>query len=244
MLIRKENGWVIGAIALLISIGTQIQLYRDRIVRVEAECRLATPYDALVDFGTQRILMSFRTRCAVRNTGTRATDLVEARNGLSWRGEVFNQRPLLAADYEQVREMSVNGDPFRKPISLQPGLAALIDITLTFPVDKDESPAPYKKLTACRGLKPLTSSAALQCLGINWTSYLRGEGRRNGVEVATSFADGMGATFFFSDNSYVFAELPFLEGWGWDCKSTNLSPLPRYAEERVCRFIGTSNGIK
>lgn len=228
----RENGWVIALFALLISIGTQYQLYRDRTVRVESECQLGSPYDALVDFGVQRNLISFRVRCSVRNTGARATDLIEVRNGLSLKGEVFNQKALVPADYERAIEVSVNGEPFRKPVSLQPGLAAIVDVTLAFPVDKDESPDLYAKLTACTTTKALNTSAALRCLGISWTSYMRGEGRKN-VETVTSFADGMGATFFFSDNSYSFAELPFLVGWAWDCKSKNLAPLPRYLDKWV-----------
>ena len=229
----KENGWIFGAVALLISIGTQYQLYLDRIVRVEAECRLSNPYDAPVEFGPQRSLIAFRARCAVRNTGAKATDLVEVRNGLSWQGGVFNQRPLSAADYERVLEILVNGEPFRKPVSLPPGLAAVVDVTLAFPVDKYESPVLYEKLAGCTKANSLSTREALKCLGINWTSYMRGEGRGS-VEVPTSFADGIGATFFFSNNSYTFAELPFLEGWGWDCKSKNLAPVPKYAENRAC----------
>lgn len=128
----KENGWVIALFALLISIGTQYQLYRDRTVRVESECRLGSPHDALVDFGAERNLIAFRVRCAVRNTGARATDLVEVRNGLSSNGQVLNQKPLVPADYELALEVSVNGEPFRKPVSLQPGLAAIVDVTLAF----------------------------------------------------------------------------------------------------------------
>ena len=241
----RSNPWLVTSVISVATIlTTRYQLGRDRLVSVRAECRSAdplTPPTVRFERERDRAMVGFRAHCTIRNVGARTTDLVEIRNGLSWQGKALRaNESLFAVSFEEAFDVVVNGEPFTRPVTLQPGAAASVDATVSFPVDGFESPDALAKLRACAAAHPASAGekapkACLAALGVGWTDYMRGAGRRRNVETETSFADGMGVNFYLSDDSFVFAELPFHYGWGWSCRGDHLRPLPKYLRENFCK---------
>ncbi len=126
-------------------------------------------------------MVGFASHCALRNAGARVTDLVEVRNGLSFDGSLPYHGGLIPAAYEKARDILVNGETFRKPVTLQPGSAVVVDATFSFPVEAAVSPHLLEQLQKRTLEKPIATTLDLvfcmRKIKLEWTDYMGGFGR-------------------------------------------------------------------
>lgn len=238
----RANPWLVTVVIAVSTISvTQRQLALDREVRVRVECRSVdrdVPPKVRFDDRIERAWVGFAAHCAIRNVGSRTTDLVEVRNGLSRQGKTFiTNKSLFLADYERADDVKVNGDPFTKPVTLPPGAAAIIDMTAWFPIEGFLNPEAFAHLRRCAAEAQLPSARLGTCMGeflSQWTSLMRGANRADNLETDTSYADGFGVNVRLSDDSFVYAELPFIYFWGWSCRGGGVGPLPKYLDPSFC----------
>ena len=195
---------------------------------------------ALVAQEKDTVSVGFDVKCAVRNLGNRSADLVDARTALLFDGKLpYTPDPTPRA-YEAAGVVLVNGEKFDRPVTIQPGSQANVEMRVQFPFHREPAPRLYEALLACDRNGALRSASTLEgCLrnaGTGWTNYLRGA-MREGWEFEDSFASGIGGLFMLSSGTFVVGEVSFLYGFSWTCEKPGLGPLPRYFSEFDKRLL-------
>ena len=157
---------------------------------------------------------------------------------MTFNGALIQPPKFAAQPTELVRSVIVNGDPFTKPVTLQPGSQATVDLILIFSAYSHEGTKSRAKWLACTQQGPAEGKDALDAcmamLGVSWTDFLRGGAREILSEFdAWTLADGLGAVLMLSSGEYAVGEVEFRYGWGWSCRpspSLKLRPPPKYID--------------
>jgi hypothetical protein len=235
----KEHSWLINlSLTLLVFVITQYQLHLHSQAIVVAECRLSDKKHIEISLEKDRAVVGFATRCAVRNVGSKTVDLVEARTGLTIAGHLIHMPTPAAQESELTRSVVVNGESFIKPVALQPGGQATVDLILNFSAYVPQDSESRIHWMACIQEHPAEGKGVLDAcmakLGIKWTDFLRGAKREYLSEFdAWTIADGLGGVFMLSSGGYAFGEVEFKYGWGWSCRPSltlKLRPPPKYID--------------
>jgi len=238
----NSHSWLWGLIWAVISLlVVQFQLWRQSQTVFGAECSMAQGQPAsLVSETTNSVSIALGVKCAVRNLGNRAADLVDARTALLFDGVLAYTPEPTPREYEAAGVVIVNDERFTRPVTIQPGSQANVEMRVQFPFHREPAPKLFDALIACDRSGLLKTAVALDaCLrnaGSGWTDYLRGD-MRSGYVFIDSFGHGLGGLFMLSSGTFVTAEVPFLAGFGWTCNKPGLMPLPPYVDGMHRRLI-------
>lgn len=234
----KEHSWFVNLLLTLFVLAlTQYQLHTQSRSIAVADCWLAESKGAEVVVTPDRLSIAFATRCAVRNVGATSVELIDIRSGFTLNGSLVRDPVSIRGPFETATKVVVNGDPFTKPIAIQPGGQASIDALLHFSIPRQASEQMALLLQTCTSEGEITTTDSLSaCLwrdGLHWTDFLRGANRKVVDESEPSaVADGLAGVFMLSSGGFVFADVQFRYGcWAWNCgpSGASLRPPPRYA---------------